>query len=164
MARLFIKAKDVEEKDSFQIFNQSGKPLYYTKDEFLATGHRIKIFLAETISEAAYVQEKESRGKTRFEFCARGDFGTIERDILSLQQKYTIDYNNWLLAGDGVGWNYQVRLGVLPVMTVRKMPYLIPGQALNITDTYILDIPSDADVLIALAFALAVYALNKYLH
>ena len=48
------------------------------------------------------------------------------------------------------------------MMTVRSQSYLIPGQALNMTDTYILDIDSDSDVLIGLAFALAVYALNKF--
>ena len=48
------------------------------------------------------------------------------------------------------------------MMTVRCDPYLIPGQALNLCDTYILDFDSDSDILIGLALALAVYALNKY--
>ena len=42
------------------------------------------------------------------------------------------------------------------------MSYVIPGQALNMCETYILDIDSDSDILIGLAFALALYALNKY--
>ena len=58
MPRLFIKAQDLDELDSVKIFNDRGKEVYYTKDDFIATGHRIKIYMAETITECAYVQEK----------------------------------------------------------------------------------------------------------
>ena len=34
MAKLFIKAKDLEEYDSVRVFNERGKEVYYTKDEF----------------------------------------------------------------------------------------------------------------------------------
>jgi len=47
-------------------------------------------------------------------------------------------------------------------MKVEKMPYLIPGQALNITDTVVITVFNDSDALISLAFCLAVYALNRY--
>lgn len=164
MAQLFIKAQDLEEYDSVKVFNERGKQVYYTKDDFIATGHRIKIFLADTISECAYVQEKYDRlGSKRFEFCARDKFGTIERDPMSRQQRYIVDYEEgWEIVGDGVGWNYTVYRGALPIMRVKCEKYLIPGQALNLAETYILQFDSDSEVLVGLAFALAVYALNKY--
>ena len=163
MAKLFIKAQDLEEYDSVKVFNERGKEVYYTKDDFIATGHRIKVFLAETISECAYVQEKISRNDTYFEFAARDKFGTVSRDPMSRLQRYDIDYDeDWELEGDGVSWRYVLYRGSIPVMTVRNESYLIPGQALNMCDTYILDFDSDSDILIGLAFALAVYALNKY--
>ena len=59
-------------------------------------------------------------------------------------------------------WQYVVKSGSLDIMKVRNEQYLIPGQALNLTPTYIMEFMSDSDVLIGLAFALAVYALNKY--
>ena len=163
MAKLFIKAQDLEDYDSVKVFNERGKEVYYTKDDFIATGHRIKIFLAETINECAYVQEKVSRGGSYFEFAARDKFGTVERDTMSRLQRYVIDYDeDWEVEGDGVSWRYVLYRGALPLMTVRNESYLIPGQALNMCDTYIMDFDSDSDVLIGLAFALALYALNKY--
>ncbi len=163
MAQLFIKANDLEEKDTVKVFNERGKEIYYTKDDFIATGHRIKIFMAETINECAYVQEKYDGDLARFEFCARDKFGTIERDFFSLAQNYNIDFDeDWEIVGDAFMWNYVVKKGSLDIMKVRNAPYLIPGQQLNLAPTYIMDIQSDSDVLIGLAFALAVYALNKY--
>ena len=45
MPRLYIKAKDLEESDVVKVFNDKGKEVYYLKDDFIATGHRIKIFM-----------------------------------------------------------------------------------------------------------------------
>lgn len=164
MARLYIKAQDLEDYDTVKVFNDRGKQVYYTKDDFIATGHRIKVFLAETISECAYVQEKYDRlGSKRFEFAARDKFGTIERDPMSRQQRYIVDYEEgWEIVGDAVMWNYVVYRGALPIMRVRCEKYMIPGQALSMADTYILEFDNDSEVLIGLTFALAVYALNKY--
>lgn len=163
MAKLYIKAQDLEEYDSVRIFNERGKEVYYTKDDFIATGHRIKIYLADTITECAYIQEKYVRDEVRFEFAARDKFGTIWRDNRSRMQRYNVDFDeDWEIDGDAVSWNYIVHSGSIEAMKVKSMPYLIPGQALNMCETYILDIDSDSDILIGLAFALAVYALNKY--
>ena len=163
MPKFYIKAQDLEEYDSVKIFNERGKEVYYTRDDFIATGHRIKIYLADTISECAYVQEKYVRDEIRFEFCARDKFGTISRDNRSRMQRYLVDYDeDWEIDGDAFSWNYMVHSGSLDVMKVSNQMYLIPGQALNMCDTYILDVDSDSDVLIGIAFALAVYALNKY--
>ena len=163
MQRFFIKANDVEEKDSYQIFNGSGKPVYYTKDDFLPAGHRIKIFLADTINEVAYVQEKAGMFRNKFEFCARGDqFGTVERDDRFGRPEYDIDYNDWLIEGEGFAWNFNIWKGRVKIMSVRNQPYLIPGQALNITDTYIIHVDNDPDALLAIAFSLAIHASNKY--
>ena len=93
MAQLYIKANELEEKDTVKVFNERGKEVYYTKDDFIATGHRIKIFMADTISEVAYVQEKYDGDIVRFEFCARDKFGTIERDFFTLAQNYNIDFD-----------------------------------------------------------------------
>ena len=49
MAQLYIKANELEEKDTVKVFNERGKEVYYTKDDFIATGHRIKIYLANWI-------------------------------------------------------------------------------------------------------------------
>ena len=163
MAKLYIKAQDLEEYDSVKVFNERGKQVYYTRDEFIATGHRIKIYLADTITECAYVQEISTRDGIAFEFCARDKFGTVHKDKMSILPKYKIDYDEpWEVEGDAVMWQYIVHRGMFQVMRVRSEGYLIPGQALNITQTHILDIDSDGDVLIGLAFALAIYALNKY--
>ena len=81
MARLFIKAQDLEEYDTVKVFNDRGKQVYYTKDDFIATGHRIKIYLADTISECAYVQEKyDHLGGKGLEFCARDKLGAVDWD------------------------------------------------------------------------------------
>ena len=105
MPKFFIKAQDLEEYDSVKIFNERGKEVYYTKDDFIATGHRIKIYLADTISECGYVQEKYTRDGIAFEFAARDKFGSIERDKRSSHQRYRIDYDEgWEIEGDAVIW------------------------------------------------------------
>ena len=101
MAQLYIKANELEEKDTVKVFNERGKEVYYTKDDFIATGHRIKIYMADTITEVAYVQEKYDGDIVRFEFCARDKFGTIERDFFTLAQNYNIDFDeDWEIVGD----------------------------------------------------------------
>ena len=164
MPRLYIKAKDLEESDVVKVFDDKGKEVYYLKDDFIATGHRIKIFLAGTISECGYVQEKDGgNGRLKFEFAARDKFGTVQRDWMSRFQKYDIAYDeDWVVKGDAVIWDYSVVTGSIEVMKVESKPYIIPGQALNMTDTYIIDVDSESDVLISLAFAFSLYALNKY--
>ncbi|MBO4592557.1 MAG: hypothetical protein J5684_08385 [Eubacterium sp.] len=163
MPKLFIKAQDLEEYDSVKVFNERGKEVYYTKDDFIATGHRIKIFLADTINECGYVQEKYTRDGIAFEFAARDKFGSIERDNRSSHQRYRIDYDEgWEIEGDAVIWQYVVYGGTLEVIKVSSQQYLIPGQALNMCQTYILDFAVESDMLIGLTFVLAIYALNKY--
>ena len=103
MAKLYIKAQDLEDYDTVKVFNERGKEVYYTKDDFIATGHRIKIYLAETISECGYVQEKYDRDEIKFEFAARDKFGTISRDHRSRMQRYLVDYDeDWDVEGDAV--------------------------------------------------------------
>ena len=164
MPKLYIKAADLDELDSVKIFNERGKEVYYTKDDFIATGHRIKIYIADTISECAYVQEKYDRlGDTRFEFASKDKFGTVSRDPMSRMARYIVDYDEaWEIVGDAYIWKYSVYRGALRIIDVRSEPYLIPGQALNLTPTHIITFDSESDVLIGLTFVLAIYALNKY--
>ncbi|MBR6218670.1 MAG: hypothetical protein IKQ63_09170 [Eubacterium sp.] len=163
MLRFFMKANEVEEKDSFGIFNDSGKKCYYTKDDFMTTGHRIKIYMADTITEVAHVQEKNSLGEVRFEFSSRGDnFGDIIVRGGSVGD-VEIDYNNWRIEGNPFSWNYDIYMGSLRIMSARQTMYMIPGQALSMTNTYILGVANDSDALICIAFALAVFAAKKYM-
>ncbi|MCR5368441.1 Uncharacterized protein YxjI [Eubacterium ruminantium] len=160
MLRFFMKANEVEDHDSFNIYNDSGRICYYTKDDFMTTGHRIKIYMADTISEVAHVQEKAGNGEVRFEFSARGDtFGDI---ILNGGSDLDIDFENWRVEGSPFDWRYDVYMGSLRIMSARQTMYMIPGQALSMTNTYILGVANDSDALISIAFALAVYAAKKY--
>ncbi len=164
MPRLFIKAQDLDELDSVKIFNDRGKEVYYTKDDFIATGHRIKIYMAETITECAYVQEKyDHLGDTRFEFACKDKFGTVARDPMSRMARYLVDYDEpWEIVGDPYIWKYSIYRGALKIVDVKSEPYLIPGRALNLTQTHILTFDTESTVLIGLSFVLAIYALNKY--
>ena len=38
MAQLFIKANELEEKDTVKVFNERGKEVYYTKDDETDSG------------------------------------------------------------------------------------------------------------------------------
>ncbi len=162
MVRLFIKANDANEKDSFKIFNQSGKELFYTKDDFQTTGHRIKIYLADTISEVGYVQEKTGTGAARFEFAARDNFGNVTISKGSSNADVNIDFNGWKLQGLPFEWHYDVYMGQTPVMAARHGMFMIPGQALNICDTYVITVATDSETTICTAFALALFAAKKY--
>ncbi len=162
MVRLFIKANDANEKDSFKIFNQSGKELFYTKDDFQTTGHRIKIYHADTISEVGYVQEKTGTGAARFEFAARDNFGNVTISKGSSNSDVNIDFNGWKLQGLPFEWHYDVYMGQTPVMAARHGMFMIPGQALNICDTYVITVATDSETTICTAFALALFAAKKY--
>ncbi len=162
MVRLFIKANDANEKDSFKIFNQSGKELFYTKDDFQTTGHRIKIYLADTISEVGYVQEKTGTGAARFEFAARDNFGNVTISKGSSNSDVNIDFNGWKLQGLPFEWHYDVYMGQTPVMAARHGMFMIPGQALNICDTYVITVATDSETTICTAIALALFAAKKY--
>jgi hypothetical protein len=110
------------------------------------------------------VQEKYDRlGDTRFEFASKDRFGTVARDPMSRMARYLVDYDEaWEIVGDPYIWKYSVYRGAIKIIDVRSEPYLIPGQALNLTPTHILTFDIESTVVIGLTFVLAIYALNRY--
>ena len=70
-----------------------------------------------------------------------------------LRPVYDVDYRGWSVSGDFLEWNYQVRQGSYPVMTIEK-------QWLSWGDTYVLSYAEPAFELPGLLIVLAIDAAN----
>ena len=108
------------------------------------------------------MKKKNTGGATRFEFAARDNFGNVTIPKGSTNGEVLIDFNNWKLQGLPFEWHYDVYMGQTPVMAARHGMFMIPGQALNITDTFVITVATDSEATICTAFALALFAAKKY--
>lgn len=80
----------------------------------------------------------------KFEFYVHDEYkGMLTRRFSLFAPQYDIDFNGWKIQGDFMQWNYEIldRNGAL-VADIHK-------EVLHMSDTYIIDVRRDEDVLYA---------------
>ncbi len=151
--KLLIKQRVFSWTDSYDIYDESGRPKYFVKAEFLSLGHRLHVY-DQGGNEIGLIKEKLLTFLPAFEIEERGVAkGRIQKTFSFFKPRYEIDYKGWRVEGDFLGWDYDVYSGCSAVVHISK-------EVLHWGDTYAIDIFNPADELDALMLVIAIDAAN----
>jgi uncharacterized protein YxjI len=149
--RLLFRQRIFSWFDSYDIYDDEGRTVFVVKGQ-LAWGHCLKIYDALG-QEVGMVKEKIITLLPRFDLYERGKrIGRIKKNLTLISPSFTMDFNGWEAKGNFVEWDYTIR------DKHNNLVAVISKQLLNLTDTYVLDIPDPANALYVLMFALAMDA------
>lgn len=148
--RLLFRQRFFSWLDSYDVFDEEGDTVYTVKGE-LSWGHKLQIYGADG-RHLGTVQEKVLTWLPKFQLYLGGRLaGVLTKEFTLLRPKFTLDCNNWTVAGNFLEWDYQVMDGPRTVMALSK-------EIWNWTDTYSMDIPRPEDALLCLMIVLAIDA------
>lgn len=150
MRRLLFKQRFFSWFDSYDIYDEAGNVLFVVKG-MLSWGHCLKIFTPQG-NEIGMIKERVLTFLPKFELYIQGRYiGEIKKELTFLRPRFTLDCNGWQVQGDVFEWDYSVVDGARMVMHASK-------QLFNWTDTYVIEVANDGDVLYSLMIVLAIDA------
>ncbi len=151
---LLIKQRVFSWTDSYDVYDQSGRAKYFVKAQFLSLGHQIHIYSKATGERLGSVKERLFTLLPTFDIVI-GDrtVGTIRRKFTLFTKDYEVDFRNWDVEGDFLGWDYQVVQGSRRIMSISK-------QWLTWGDTYVLRYSDSANEFPGLLLVIAIDAAN----
>lgn len=140
--------------DSYDVYDENGQPRYQVKAEFLSLGHRIHVRDARTGREVGAIHERLLTLLPQFQIVIDGQVqGTVRREFTFLRPRYHVDFRNWQVEGDLMGWDYRVMQGSTQVMSISK-------ELFQWSDTYVLRYRNPAFEMPGLLLVLAIDAAN----
>ena len=152
--QLLIKQRIFAWSDTYDVYDESEQPRYYVKGKVFSIGHQIHVFDKRTNEAVGAIKQKIFSFWPKFEIVINGQtVGTIRREFHLLKPKYKVDFRDWDVTGDFMGWNYVARRGEYEVLRVSK-------KLLAWSDTYAINYANPADEIPALLLVLAIDAVN----
>lgn len=152
--RLYIKQRVFSWTDSYDVYDGSGAPRYEVRAEFLSLGHQIHVYEKTTGREVGSIHEKLLTLLPQFEIVMDGrPLGRVRKELTLLRPRYRVDFQDWDVQGDLMGWDYRVTRGGTAVMTISK-------QLFHFSDTYVLDFGNPANEVPGLLLVIAIDAAN----
>lgn len=152
--KLLIKQRVFSWTDTYDIYDEWGRPLYLVKAEFFTLGHQIYLYDQEG-RPLASIHEKLFRLLSEFEIVIGGrSMGSIHQELSFFRPRYALDCNGWQVVGDFWNWNYEV------VDPHGRYVLHISKELFQWGDTYVLDIPNPENELLCLMIAIAIDAAN----
>lgn len=153
--QLLIKQRIFAWGDTYDIYDETGEVRYYVKGKVFSLGHQIHVFDKQTNEEVGAIKQRLLTFLPKFEIIINGyTVGTISREFTFLKPKYRVDFRDWEVDGDFMGWNYVARRGEYEVLRVSK-------ELLAWSDTYAIHYMNPADEIPALLLVLAIDAVNS---
>lgn len=137
--------------DSYEVYGEDGSVAYTVKGE-LALGHQLRIYDCSD-RPLGLVKQVVLSFLPAFQLSQDGQYiGTLHRKMTLFHTVYEIEELGWRAEGDFPSWNYQLTdaEGRTTAMVSKKL--------LNLTDTYVLDIPDPRDALLVLMIVIAIDA------
>ena len=151
---LLIKQRVFSWTDSYDVYDASGIAKYFVKAEFFSLGHQIHIYSKATGERLGSVKERLFTLMPTFDIIIGGrTVGTIRRKFTLFTKDYEVDFQNWDVEGDFLGWDYRVMEGRREIMSICK-------QWLSWGDTYSLRFADPADEFPGLLLVIAIDAAN----
>lgn len=148
--KIYIKQKVFSFLDSFTVKNEQNEDIYKVGGRF-ALGKQLDIFDSNGQS-VAFIRQRLMNFLPRFDVSIGGDYiCSVQREFTFFNQSYRIEGLDWHLDGDIFAHHYQMVSKNGTVMQMRRA-------IISWGDSYELDIPNEADVLLCLAVAIAVDA------
>ena len=149
--RLLFKQRIFSWFDSYDIYNEAGETMFTVEGQ-LSWGHRLEVY-DRAGRHVGTLEEKVFRFLPTFEMYVNGSLiGTIRKEFSLFSPSFEIDCNGWQIEGDIFECDYSItdsRGGL--VATASK-------ELFRLSDTYVIDIWNDADILSALMVVLAIDA------
>ena len=152
--KLLIKQRVFSWTDSYDVYDEAGRPKYQVSAEFFSLGHRLHVYDKATGREVGAIHEKLFTFLPQFEIVAGGEVrGVIRKEFTFFIPKYRVDYRGWDVDGDILGWDYRVTHEGREVMSISK-------EIFRWSDTYVLNFRDPADEIPGLLLVLAIDAAN----
>ena len=152
--QMLIKQRVFSWTDSYDVYDESGRPRYFVKAEFFSLGHQIHVYEKETGREVGSIHQKLFAWMPTFEIVIDGRVqGTVRKKFTFFSQNYEVDYRGWDVEGDFMGWDYRVVQGNMEVMSISK-------ELFHWGDTYALRYSNPAHEMPGLLLVIAIDAAN----
>lgn len=140
--------------DTYDVYDQNGQPKYYIQSEIFALGHQIHVYDKRTDREIGSIHQKLFTFLPQFEIVIGGQtVGTIRKELSFFLPKYHVDFQDWDVDGDFMGWDYTAYQNGREVLSVSK-------ELLTWGDTYVLQYSTAAHEIPGLMLVLAIDAVN----
>lgn len=152
--QLLIRQRVFSWTDTYDVYGADRNPKYFVKGDFFSLGHRIRIFDKASGEELGCVAQRLLTLLPTFDITVNGQIvGTVKKKFTLFKQDYLVEYRNWDVEGDFLGWDYRVTEGSRDVMSISK-------EWLTWGDTYTLSYGNPADELPGLLLVIAIDAAN----
>ena len=152
--RLLIKQRVFSWSDTYDVYDQGGEARYYVKAELFSLGHQIHVYDKRSDREIGSIHQKLFTFLPQFEIVIDGrTVGTIRREFSFFIPHYHVDFRDWEVEGDMLGWDYRACRGGQQVLTVSK-------ELFHWGDTYVLEYSNAADEIPGLLLTIAIDAVN----
>lgn len=151
---LCIKQRVFSWTDTYDVYDEAGRPRYFVKAEFLTLGHQIHVYDKQSGAEVGSIHQRLLTFLPAFDIVINGQVqGTVRKQFTLFSPHYQVDYRGWEVQGDFLGWDYCVTQGNLTVMSISKA-------LLTWGDTYRLRYNNPAFELPGLLLVIAIDAAN----
>ena len=155
--KLLIKQRFFTLTDNYHVYDETGEVRYQVEQAFLALGHQFHVYdcrAEECHEEVGYIRQKLFSLMPTFEIIVRGQVvGTVRKEFTLFRPRYHVDFKNWDVEGDLMGWDYRVTSDGREVLSISK-------ELLNWTDTYAMHYCNPADEIPGLLLVIAIDAVN----
>jgi uncharacterized protein YxjI len=151
--KLLFKQRIFSWFDSYDIYDESGATVFTVQGR-LAWGKRLDIHDAQGCYLGRVKQVILTLLPSFEMYLGERYIGRINKELTFLKPKFSLDCNGWRVGGNWLEWDYEVTDAQgRPIAAVSK-------QLFKLADTYVIDVNSPADALIALMIVLAIDAVK----
>lgn len=155
--KLLIKQRLFTLTDNYYVYDETEEVRYEVQQAFFALGHQFHVYdrrADERSEEVGYIRQKLFSLMPTFEILINGQVvGTVRKEFTLLRPRYHVDFKNWDVEGDLMGWDYRVTCGSREVLSISK-------ELFNWTDTYAMTYQNPADEIPGLLLVIAIDAVN----
>ena len=151
---LMIRQRVFSWSDSYDVYDETGEARYEVRAELFSFGHQIHVYDKRTGAEVGSIHQQLFAFLPRFQIVIDGQVhGEVRKELSLLSPRYQVDFRGWEVAGDLLGWEYQVLQGGAEVMSISK-------EIFSWSDCYVLRYTNPAYEMPGLLLVLAIDAAN----
>lgn len=151
--KLLFKQRFFSWFDSYDIYDELGDTVFTVQGQ-LSWGHKLHIYNRDDM-HIGTVRERLFSFLPRFELYQYEQYlGDIRKEFTFFKPVYSLFCNDWTIFGDFFGWNYSVETASGECVAA------VSKELFRLTDTYVIDVPDEANALLALMIVLAIDAAN----
>lgn len=119
--QLCIKQRAISWKDTFDVYAKGGSVKYIVTADFLSLFHRLRVYDKKSNREVGSVHEKSSTWLPAYNIVIDGNHvGTVARKFRLFAHDYQVNFQDWRVEGDFLGWDFRVYQEEKQIMTISK--------------------------------------------